>query len=199
MVLSTTLILADWVTDWPLHLFLVNAINSFLLSLSCAVISLFAHLLIITTFRLLQEYIIDTRTHTHRLNIDEIAAIGRVPLCFNMVTNNRIIISIRRWRGDSAGVCVCVLRFYSVTHALPGSAAVHAVDIRPLCMWIAATLLLAELWQWVEGKGGGRTRTIWQHLDSMARTHVSFPGKHLIWLLTALASVCVCVYVRESA
>ena len=65
-------------------------------------------------------------------------------------------------------------------------------------MWIRVTLLLASLWQWVEGKGGGGRSAIWQHLDSTARTHCLFPGKHLIRLLTALASVRVCVYVRES-
>lgn len=69
-------------------------------------------------------------------------------------------------------------------------------------VWITVTVLLAYLWLQVEGNGGER-RTIWQHLDSPARTHCSFPGKHLIQLLTALASmvlcmyVCVCVYLRK--
>lgn len=47
------------------------------------------------------------------------------------------------------------------------------------------------------GAGGKRNRCVWQHLHSTARTPCSFPGKHLIRLLTALASVRVCVYVRE--
>lgn len=102
---------------------------------------------------------------------------------FTSATNNCIILSIT--------LSSFVPAFPSVKQR---SAAAHTVDIALLLMWIADTLPQVQLWQW---GGCKRNRCVWQHLHSTARTPCSFPGKHLIRLLTALASVRVCVYVRE--
>lgn len=104
---------------------------------------------------------------------------------FTSPTNNCIILSITLSSFVPASPSV-----------KQSSATTHTVDIALLLMWITDTLLQVQLWQWTGG-GAKRNRCVWQHLHCTTRVPCSFPGKHLIRLLTALASVCVCVYVRE--